>query len=95
MADATYKLSEYLTMEALARKVGMGRARVRALVVASRIGIQWGGSKEHPHLRARLEDFERVMLSRVVAPPESPDAPRRQVTRPPKPSRNLHPLVNC
>lgn len=83
-------LDDLMTMEQLARAVRMNRERLRKMCVAAGIAVQWGGSKAHPHLRAKLADVERIILSNRYV---RPDTLRRQCPRPP--SSKIHRLVKC
>jgi hypothetical protein len=81
------KLSDLMTMDALSRKAHMNRQRVRDLCIQAGIAIRWGKRG----VRARLSDFENVVLSCRV---EQPIAGRRTVTRR-RVLTGLHPDVNC
>ncbi len=83
----TSKLSDLMTMDAIARTVHMNRQRVKDMCIQAGIAIRWGKRG----IRAKLSDFENVVLSYQV---EQPIAGRRTVTRR-KVLAGLHPDVNC
>jgi hypothetical protein len=78
------KLDDLMTIEAAARKVRMSRKRARDLSIAAGIAIRWGGPDEHPWLKVRLSELERVILEQRYVLPAAPD---RQARR--RPTRSL------
>ena len=82
-------LKDLVTIDAAARKIGMGRRRLRELVITHRIGIPWGGSAKRPILRVKLSGVEQMLLMRRYDPSPT-EQPGRRAGNP-----NLHRHVRC
>lgn len=81
------KISELLTIKQAAKQVRMSGDRLRPICINAGIAVRWGGTEKHPWIKVRLEDVERVLLSRRVMTPEQ-KPPRRF-------SGKLDPAVKC
>lgn len=84
------KLNDVMTFDQLAKIVHMNPERLRARCISAGIAIQWGGTDEHPRLRARLSEVEKMILGRRYRPPE-PAQPAKQKRQ----AKPLHRLVKC
>ncbi len=87
MAAVAKQLGDLMTMEALARAAHMNHRRARTICINAGIAIRWGKRG----IRARLSEFEKVVLSYHV---EQPKGSKRTVTRR-RQLVGLHPDVNC
>jgi hypothetical protein len=62
-------LDDITTIEKAARRVGMHHRRLRKLAIDTGIALAWGGTKQHPRLRVRMSDVEKVILrNRYITP---------------------------
>lgn len=91
---ATSKLADLTTMSAAAKKVGMDRQRLRQLCIDSGIAIRWGGSDEHPILKVKFGELERVLIERQrYVAPRTPEAKPRKRAK--ASTGSIHPDVRC
>jgi hypothetical protein len=89
------KLDDLMTIEAAAREVKMARQRVRDLAIAAGIAIRWGGPDEHPWLKVKLSELERVILEQRYVLPTVPGRQPRRPTRSSSAAQGLNRHVKC
>jgi hypothetical protein len=74
MTTAIDEITDLVTIEEAARRIGIGREHLRRIVKAAHIGVPWGGPARRPRFKVSLEVAARAVLEqrkadRAVAQP--------------------------